>query len=91
MRMSTVQKDILLLLYDHSGLGNQAVSFSAISMFTLLNQHRARPVPVTDFRRACHKLLAIGLVEKYRDEQSQKVVFRLSAEGKTSASLLYCR
>lgn len=92
MRLSAVHKEILLALYRihiAEKKGNNPEPAGAITLFTNLNMTRQRPVAVTDFRRACYKLIAYEIVERYRDETSQKFVFRLTAQGVVRAASLY--
>lgn len=89
MRLSIVHKEILLILYANVIRGGKTEPIGAIELFTKVNDSRPRPVPVTHFRHSCHTLITEGLIEKYRDEQMSKLVFRLSVAGISLAQTLH--
>lgn len=88
MRLSAVQKELLLALLEIARRQSNGAPLGAIDLFTLLNQGRSRPIAVTDFRRSCQKLISTGLIEQCRDPQSLKLVLRISASGTIHAQAL---
>ncbi len=88
MRLSGVQKDVLFVLY---GLAERKLAgpVPAMHLFSILNKGRLQPVADTNFRRSCHTLVQHGLLSKYRDHQSLKLAFGLTAEGLEIARDVY--
>lgn len=89
MRLSNVQKEVLRGLFEITAGETARAPVGAIALFILLNQGRARPIAVTEFRRCCQKLLSVGLIEHFRDPHSSKLALCLTASGITQARSLY--
>ncbi len=81
MRLSNVQKEVLRGLFEITARETAGAQVGAIALFILLNQRRARPIAVTDFRRCCQKLISVGLIEYFRDPHSSKLALCLTASG----------
>ncbi|EFJ8793639.1 chromosome segregation protein ParM [Escherichia coli] len=88
-RLSGVQKDILFVLYGLTERKNIDGPLPAMTLLELLNRGRLNPVADTNFRRSCHTLAQHGLLNKYRDRQSLKLAFALTATGSGIALGIY--
>lgn len=89
MRLSGVQKDILFVLYGITERKNIDGPIPAMTLLGLLNRGRLNLVADTNFRRSCHTLAQHGLLNKYRDRQSLKLAFGLTATGTEIAQGIY--
>lgn len=88
-RLSGVQKDILFVLYGLTERKNIDGPLPTMTLLELLNRGRLNPVADTNFRRSCHTLTQHGLLSKYRDRQSLKLAFGLTATGSEIAQGIY--
>lgn len=88
-RLSGVQKDILFVLYGLTERKNVDGPLPAMTILELLNRGRLNQVADTNFRRSCHTLAQHGLLNKYRDRQSLKLAFGLTATGSEIAQGIY--
>lgn len=68
MRLSAIQKDVLLVLFAISSKG-KAGPVASMALLGMINRGRDLEVFPSNFRASCHTLVDNGLLEKYRDEQ----------------------
>lgn len=89
MRLSSVQKDVLFVLYGLTQRGQMSHPLPAMQLLTILNQARLQPVADTNFRRSCHTLAGHGLLKRYRYQQSLNLGFDLTPKGLALAADIY--
>ncbi|GIU51528.1 hypothetical protein TUM4438_41460 [Shewanella sairae] len=87
MRISSVQKDILFVLYQLE-LRGVVKPIAATDILMMVNQSRNTEVFGTNFRVSCHKLNEHGLVHMHRNLKSLTLSFRLTDAGREKASKL---
>lgn len=86
MRISSVQKDILFVLYQLELRGvDKPIAATAILM--MINQSRPIAVFGANFRASCHKLHQNGLIHMHRDLKSLTLSFRLTEFGRERAMI----
>lgn len=61
----------------------------AMQLLNMLNRVRPQLIADTNFRRSCHTLVQHGHLSKYRDRQSLKLAFELTAKGREVAEGIY--
>ena len=88
MRLSSTQKDILFILYAIE-VGGKAEPVPGMKMLSMINSARQSGIHGTNFRTSCHTLVDNGLLDKYRDETSLKLAFKLTDEGRGRAGEIY--
>ena len=84
MRISSIQKDILFVLYQLE-LRGVVKPIAATDILKMLDQSRDTAVFGTNFRVSCHKLNENGLVHMHRNLKSLKLSFRLTDLGREKA------
>jgi hypothetical protein len=88
MRLSSIQKDILFLLFAIEQKGN-VQPVPGMTVLKMINGSRSSEIFDTNFRVSCHKLNEHQLIEKYRSPQSLKLAWGLSETGRTKAIEIY--
>lgn len=88
-RLSGVQKDILFVLHGLTARQDVSGPLPAMRLLEIINRGRLNQVADTNFRRSCHTLAQHGLLSKYRDRQSLKLAFALTATGSEIARNIY--
>ena len=85
MRISSIQKDILFVLYQLE-LRGLVKPIAATDILSMLNQSRDIAVFGTNFRTSCHTLHKNGLLHMHRDLKTLKLSFRLTELGRERAN-----
>jgi len=88
MRLSSIQQDILFILYaiEQKGYKDPIPSMKVLGM---INGSRTSLIADTNFRTSCHTLNDNNMVEKYRCPSSLKLSWSLSEIGRTKASEIF--
>lgn len=88
MRLSTIQQDILFILYaiEQKGYKEPVPSMNVLNM---INASRTSLIADTNFRASCHTLNDNGMVEKFRCPTSLKLSWSLSETGRIKASEVF--
>jgi len=89
MRLSAIQKDLLFVLFGLAERKKLSGPVPCMQLLGALNRGRLNFVADTNFRRSCHTLTQHGLLDKYRDRQSLKLAFGLTAAGEEIAGKIY--
>ena len=88
MRLSSIQKDILFLLFAIEQKGN-VQPVPGVTVMKMVNGSRTSEIFDSNFRVSCHKLNEHQLIEKYRSPQSLKLAWGLSELGRQKANEIY--
>lgn len=88
MRLSSIQKDILFILYAIEQKGNKN-PVPSMNILNMINSSRSLEIFDTNFRASCHKLNEHNLIEKYRSQSSLKLAWSLSENGRNKAIELF--
>jgi len=83
MRISTIQKDILFVLYALEQKGTQA-PVGGINLLLMINKSRTSELFDTNFRTSCHTLNDNNLSDKYRSS-SLKLAWVISFSSSYSS------
>ena len=88
MRLSSIQQDILFLLYaiEQKGFKEPVAS---MKLFNMINSSRSSLIADTNFRASCHTLSDNEMVDKYRCPTSLKLSWSLSEIGRSKANKVY--
>lgn len=78
-RYSSLQKDILFLLFHYSIRTQNPLPFTALTR--MLNKGRNQDIYITNLRTSCRVLIERGLLLKFREANTIKVAYSLSQEG----------
>ena len=65
MRLSSIQNDILFVLYAIEQKGN-TTPMPGMTIFSMINSSRSSEIFDTNFRASCHTLNENKLIDKYR-------------------------
>lgn len=87
MRLSSIQRGVLFVLYAIEQKGSQD-PVPSLSLFKMINSSRDSKVFDTNFRASCHKLNQHDLVDKYRTP-SLKLAWALTEAGKEKAKSIF--
>lgn len=85
MRLSSIQKDILIVLYGIALKRGKPEPVPVMELLKIINAHRDRQIADTNFRTSCHTLVKHGLLQKHRDLQSLQLYFTLTKKGEEAA------
>jgi len=87
MRLSSTQKDILLLLYAIENNGNQKPVPNML-ILNMINRERGLAIEGSNFRASCHKLNENNMINRYRST-SLKLAWLLTDEGREKARVIF--
>jgi hypothetical protein len=87
MRLSSVQKDCLFILYALLEKGKTTPTPGA-DILKMINRGRPCGLYPNNFRTSCHTLADHGLIRKFRSD-SLALLFTLSESGKDIAKGIY--
>lgn len=87
MRLSTIQKDVLFILFAIEQRGSNA-PVPGMNILKMLNGSRSSDIFDSNFRASCHKLNENNLIDKYRSG-SLKLAWALSENGREKASDIF--
>lgn len=87
MRLSSIQKDILFVLFAVEQKGNVS-PIPNMQLLAMINKSRSQELFDTNFRVSAHKLNEHGLIDKYRST-SLKLAWGLTDIGRVKASDIY--
>lgn len=90
MRLSSIQKDTLFILYaiEQKGFKDPIPSMKVLNM---INGSRSSLIADTNFRASCHTLNDNGMIEKFRCPTSLMLSWSLSESGRNKASEIFNR
>ncbi|EBG2148401.1 chromosome segregation protein ParM [Salmonella enterica] len=87
MRVSSIQKDLLFVLYAIEQNG-RATPVEGRKILEMLNRNRVRDLHSSNFRASCHTLAKHGLISIYRN-RSLMIALSLTNEGRGPAMEIY--
>ena len=88
VRLSSIQKDVLFLLFALEQKGNKEPVEGSV-LLKMINGSRSADVFCSNFRASCHKLNEHELIEKYRSQRTLKLAWCLSDAGRHQANKIY--
>jgi DNA-binding transcriptional regulator PaaX len=88
MRLGATQRDVLFILVALELKGRDK-PFSAIELLKLINMNKGNPIHGNNLRDGCHKLVANGLIMKFRCSSTLQLAFKLSEKGRELAKAIY--
>lgn len=88
MRLSSIQKDILFILFAVEQKG-KLDPIPGVTVMKMVNSSRSCEVFDSNFRVSCHKLNEHGLIERYRSARSLRLAWGLSEVGRQKAKEVY--
>lgn len=88
LRLSSVQQDVLFVLFALEGKGNKAPVLS-MKLLEIINASRSPQLYGTNFRASCHKLFEHQFLDKYRCPDSLNLSWSLTHSGRAEAQKAY--
>jgi hypothetical protein len=88
MRISSIQQDILFILYAIEKNGHKE-PVPGMNILSMINRSRSCLIADTNFRASCHTLNSNDMVEKFRCPTSLKLSWSLSETGRYKASEIF--
>lgn len=87
LRISSIQKDVLFMLYTIKQKGSDA-PVPSMTLLNMITSSRGIDIDDRNFRTSCHKLKGHGFIELYRSKHL-KLAWSLTPEGEAKAKPIY--
>ena len=87
VRISAIQKDILILLWVFLQRGHQK-PVPGMQLLAMISESRGKTIADRNFRVSCHTLAKHGLIEKFRAD-NLSLAWRLTSSGGFRAEKYY--